>query len=219
MFLRVVKGIFSAAMDFGFAGAFLITWIDPYRLGPQQVRYFMYLMLLEFLVVHSSGFLGVVGMADKSRVKKILTYFGFIAIYSLFAGAFSLAAESTWPLIAFWGLTLAKFPVIVIADKSDARRAGLILRWTVMGIAYVTCAGITTAIPLPALGVTDAVIAAQEFTAEGLWIEEPYRVLAFGTLYFSLIGLFEIWMQLVEPDLGNALTSFDEDDETDEQDQ
>ncbi len=47
--------------------------------------------------------------------------------------------------------------------------------------------------PDPALGVTPDVIAARGFTVAGLQPERPYRGLAFGALYFGIVGLGEIF--------------------------
>jgi len=65
--------------------------------------------------------------------------------------------------------------------------------------AYVGFAFLTTVIPLPVLGITAEVIAAQGFTESGIWIEQPYRVIAFGFLYFSALGLYELWSQVRTP--------------------
>jgi len=51
----------------------------------------------------------------------------------------------------------------------------------------------TVMLPVPALGVTQEAIDLQGFSMEGLWIEEPFRVLAFGFLYFAAIGLWELF--------------------------
>jgi hypothetical protein len=46
--------------------------------------------------------------------------------------------------------------------------------------------------PIPRLGVTDAVIESQHFTTGGLLTEQPHRALAFGTLYFGIVALWEL---------------------------
>ncbi len=50
---------------------------------------------------------------------------------------------------------------------------------------------ITTVAPVPKLGVTRAVRDAQELPGEGLWIDEPHRVVAAGCFYFLLLAVFQ----------------------------
>ncbi len=107
-------GLLSAIPNFAIASTFLITWIDPERLGEQMVRRFMYIMLIEFLVVHSTGFLGALAFSTARRRRKALAFGGLVLLYSLFAAGFSMAHGSFWPLWTFWGLTLAKFPAVVL---------------------------------------------------------------------------------------------------------
>src|SRR5262249_56195850 len=53
-------GALSAVPDFGFAGACLVTWFRPTAFGNRMVHHIAMVMLLEFFVVHSAGFMGVV---------------------------------------------------------------------------------------------------------------------------------------------------------------
>ncbi len=57
--------------------------------------------------------------------------------------------------------------------------------------AYVFGVFATIVLPVPRLGITPEVVAGQGFTSSGAWIEEPQRVIAFGVLYFTILGLFE----------------------------
>ncbi len=52
---------------------------------------------------------------------------------------------------------------------------------------------LTVFLPMPAFDITGEVIRAQAFTADGLWIDEPQRTLAFGILYFVSLGLPELF--------------------------
>ena len=53
---------------------------------------------------------------------------------------------------------------------------------------YLLRAFATLVLPVPRLGITPAVIAAQQIHATGLWVEQPQRVLALGVVYFLLTG-------------------------------
>jgi hypothetical protein len=46
---------------------------------------------------------------------------------------------------------------------------------------------------MPSFGITEDVIRRQAFTMQGLWVEDPYRVIAFGFLYFVASGLMELY--------------------------
>lgn len=57
---------------------------------------------------------------------------------------------------------------------------------------YLCFALLATILPLPRLGLTPAVLSARHLPGSGLWINQPPRVLAFGFLYFTAIGLSEL---------------------------
>ena len=40
--------------------------------------------------------------------------------------------------------------------------------------------------------MTPEVVAAQRLTGEGLWIDQPWRVVAFGFFYFLAVSLSEL---------------------------
>ena len=123
--------VLSALPDFCLPATFLITWVRPLAFGDRMVAYLMLVMLLEFIVVHSAGFMGSAAMGSGDRRKGAVFYLVFV--------------------------------------------------------------GITTVLPLPKLGITAAVVSAQELPGEGLWIEQPHRVIAFGFLYFSAWGISELY--------------------------
>jgi hypothetical protein len=74
------------------AGAYAWAWLQPLRFGEGVVKTLMLVMLMEFLVVHSGGFLGVTVLSDGfTRVQKSLAILGFGCFYLLFA------RPSAWP--------------------------------------------------------------------------------------------------------------------------
>jgi hypothetical protein len=48
-------------------------------------------------------------------------------------------------------------------------------------------------LPVPRFGLTPDVVLAQHLPSGGLWIEQPQRAMAFGFLYFVLVGLSELF--------------------------
>jgi hypothetical protein len=162
----------------------------PTSVGAEWVKTLMIVMLVEFLVVHSGGFIGMTVVdPSKSRATKAAVVLGFGALYLLFAGAFSLAFGEWWPLAAFGWLLLGKFAVVLfapVAGPQERARQGFLMGTSVA--AYVGGVFFTTIVPMPQLGVDDAVRAAAAIPGSGLWVEQPHRVLAFGLLYFALMA-------------------------------
>lgn len=194
--IRLVRIVGGAGPDFVLGGAFLLVWVYPDALGERMVRHFMFLMLIEFLVVHSSALVGSSIVAAENDGMKMVMFGGYLMLYSLFAGGFSLIYGSAWPLLAFLVLFLGKVPLLVQGVGSVEERKALVQRWGMMCILYLLGAGITVVPPIPRLGITPDVVAAQQFNSSGLWVEEPHRVIAFGFFYFTALGLYEIITQL-----------------------
>lgn len=185
--------IMSAIPDFLLAALFLWTWLHPTSLHPQMVKRLVSVVLLEFIIVHSAAFAGIVALSDMQRARKAAALIGLGAIYMLFAWGISAGSDSKWPTIAFFGLMLNRLlGVLLGAVPSEAQKKYLGSCWTVGAAAYVGCVFLTIVTAVPALGVTPDVIASQHFSSGGLWPEQPYRALAVGALYYTIIGAWEI---------------------------
>ncbi len=180
----------AAVPDAANAVFFAWVWLFPLSVGAGWVKSLMIVMLLEFLVVHSSGFIGMTVVdPGKSRKLKAGVIAGFGAFYLLFAGAFSLAFGEWWPLAAFGWLLVGKFALVLFAPVPGAQeraRQGYLMATSLAG--YVGGVFLTSLLPMPQLGVDDAVRAAAGIPGSGLWVDEPERVLAFGVLYFGLMA-------------------------------
>jgi len=184
------KGLMAAAPDFVVAAAFLVTWLAPTTFGQEAVTYFMNVMLVEFFVVHATGSLGAIAISGLSRSMRATMFSGLAVVYFFLVGAASTICGSVWPLVAFYGLMLAKLPTVVFGMRQADGKKGTILWWPVMTVAYVMGAFVTAFLPLPRLGITAQVIKAQGFADEGgIWAEEPQRCIAFGFLYFAVLGV------------------------------
>ena len=171
---------------------FLITWIAPDTFGAKMVHHLTFVMILEFIVVHSSGFMGGLASREATPWIRAAQFAGLTAIYTLFALGFSAMYGALWPLLAFWALMLSRFPTVVLRPPDFRGQFVLMANWAAMAVLYLVGAGITATAVIPHLGVTPEVIAAQEFGTGGLWPEEPYRVLAFGTFYFSGLAVVAV---------------------------
>ena len=183
----------AACPDLVLGVVFLLVWLEPERFAPDMIRGFMLLMLLEFIVVHSGGFAGSVMLSDKPRMQKVQSLGLLGGFYTLFVGGFSLAFHTWWPLLSFWGLMVNRMMSVLLgqAEKGD-ERAFLQRGWAAGAVFYLCFIFATVLLPVPRFGVTDEVLRAVDLPGEGLWVDQPWRVLAFGFLYFTATGLSEM---------------------------
>lgn len=185
----IVASVVSAIPDFALAATFLITWISPTRLGERMVPHLVLVMLLEFIIIHSSAFMGNVAISEMTRLKKTGAILGLGAFYSLFAGGFSLAFRSPWPLVAFWGLTLNRLLRAILGGAlGKVEKTLMTMEWVSTTVFYLLFVFLTVLLPVPRFGIRFPL----EGVGEGLWIDEPQRVMAFGFLYFTALGILNV---------------------------
>lgn len=197
VWLLVARCLWSAVPDFALAGLFLLTWVRPYAFDEEMVHHLMFVMLLEFLVVHSTGFLGAVSDRGNTRWERVFMLSVLLLLYSLFAAAFSVSYGGPWPFIAFMYLTLSKVPNIIFRGTSADKMMGVMANWATMVALYLFGCFATLMYDVPPLGVTPEVIARQGFTVGGEWPEQPYRVMAFGAIYFTGLGIVSVINEVI----------------------
>jgi len=187
--VNTLATLINASADLGFAGVFLLTWLAPDTFGHETVKFLMLVMMMEFIVVHSSAFMGNVVVSRANRGARATALVGFGLFYSLFAVGFAVAFKTRWPITMFWGQTLNRLLGVLFGQVPDEEQKAFIQRSWVAGVLfYLLGAFVTIILRIPRLGVTAAIVAAQHITATGLWPEQPQRVLAFGVIYFVLTG-------------------------------
>ena len=187
------NAIFAALPDFVLAVTFLATWRAPEAMRDGIIGYLLLTMLLEFIIVHSSAFMGIVIIGDGDRRKKAVSLLGLGVVYSVFAGGFALAFETWWPFVAFWSLTANRMLGVLLHRAPDGEEKQYIQRsWAAGAVFYLLGAFATTLLPMPRFGITSAVVAAEALPGTGLWIEEPHRAIAFGFIYYSLMTWSEL---------------------------
>ena len=185
--------VLSAIPDFLLAGVCLFTWLRPMAIDPYLVKRLTTLTLLEFIVVHSAPFSGIVALSDTKRLAKAGALTGLGAFYMLFAWGFSAGSDSNWPMVAFFALMLNRLlPVLLGVIPSEAQKGYMASCWIVGVAAYLGTIFTAALVAVPALGVTADVIKAQRFSSGGMWPEQPYRALFMGMLYFTIVGVWEI---------------------------
>lgn len=186
---RILGTVSSGAFDAALAVAFLSTWIDPFGPLARPVASLLLLMLIEFITIHSSALLGSVWLERADRRHRLVKFAGLTAMYSVFVGAFS-AGFGTWlPLILFWILSANRVVGMAAGPDPDhsARKASE-RRWARAVVFYLLGAFIVTLFPIPELGI-GLVIDRIDIPGSGQWVDQPWRVVAFGVLYFSLSGV------------------------------
>lgn len=182
--------IISAIFDLALAAVFFISWIDPASSLARPVGWLVLLMLIEFITVHSSAMLGSTWAGEEARDVRLRTVGLMTALYALMVGAFS-AGFGTWaPFIGFWVLSANRLLSMILDGrpgpeaKRDAERS-----WARSVALFVAGAFATTFLPIPRLGLTPEVMTGVDVAGSGLWVDEPWRVLAFGGAYFAVGGL------------------------------
>jgi hypothetical protein len=77
---RPVGRLFAALPDALTCIAYAWTWLQPLRFDAGAVKTLMLVMLMEFLCVHSGGFLGVTVLSDGfTRLQKSFAILGWAA--------------------------------------------------------------------------------------------------------------------------------------------
>lgn len=193
-----LRGLAAAIPDFCIALFFLAAWFEPFRFGPGVIHALLLTMILEFIIVHSSGFMGVVSFSKGRSSKKLLSLFGLGLLYTIFVGAFCLTEGVLWPLISFWALTVNRM-LVVLLNRGPEDSPGLYLgaSWGMSVVFYLGGCFLTLLAPVPELGLAPYEPADFGLTGSGEWIEGPHRVVAFGVVYFTLQGLWDLVVPLL----------------------
>jgi hypothetical protein len=172
------------------AGMFAVVWLSPFALGPLSVKTALLVMLVEFFLIHATGFFTAIGGSAKvPRRTRMLSLLGLTAFYLVMVGAFALAFQEWWPLLAFLWLAVGKavWAWGTRPGVSDAAHASAMAAWGGSVVAYIFGAFLTILVPVPRLGMTEALQEGFGLDGGGLWLDEPQRVVAFGLVYFGLL--------------------------------
>jgi hypothetical protein len=175
-------------------GFFLVVWWNPLVFGPLSVRTAMLTMLLEFFLVHATGFFTVFAN-DRlgSKWKRIGAMAGLSLFYVLMISAYAMSFHEWWPLLAFGWLLAGKIAFVWTSrpdaddpDGGDATFRGM-AAWAGSVALFLGGVVYTCIADIPRWGMTEALQPqfGLDMTSEGLWESQPHRVVAFGALYFG----------------------------------
>jgi hypothetical protein len=190
--LRLAR-LMAAVPDFGLAGFFAISWVHPYAFGDHVLGRLELMMLMEFIILHSSAFLAFAMSVPRRRIARIGAVAGLGLLYTLFVGAFALSFNTWWPITSFWLLLTNRMLAVLLGRAPKERDLDFIVIGWAAGVAcYLLFAAVTAIMDIPRGGVTLAVQHAQRSSVGGLWAEQPWRVIAFGTFYYGAMALVKL---------------------------
>lgn len=183
---RMVK----ALPDLIMAGIFLWVWLDPSGWRRQLVAQGLLIMLLEFILIHSSAFFGMALFAPGwTRGKRLRLLLGLGVFYGLFVTVWSWQFRSWWPLLFFAWLLGGRLAAVLLN-----RRAVGELRWRQYGLMalstllFLLCVPGALLLPLPRLGLVHHGHV-YGLTGSGEWVSHPHTAIAALVLYFGLLAL------------------------------
>jgi hypothetical protein len=167
------------------------------------VRYAVGLMALEFIILHSGGFMGAMAASTESLKKRVQAFLGLFVFYSLFAYGFAKMVDSFQILYVYGFIMLGRFITIIIA--SGEGKSQILSRSAFGTMVYMAAVFATLFIPVPELGVTHEVLE-QVYPDRrgGEWEQNPEIAIAAGIIYFSALALYEIYLVWKVPEVAKA---------------
>lgn len=174
-------------------GFFLLVWSHPLVFGPLSIKTAMLTMLLEFFLVHATGFFTVFANdRGDSKWKRTLAMLGLSSFYVLMIGAFAYVFRVWWPLLAFGWLLAGKIAWVWSSRDTGADTTmRQMAAWAGSVALFLGGTAATAIMDVPRWGMTAALQPqfGLDMASSGLWESEPHRVVAFGALYFGVMFL------------------------------
>ena len=188
---HAARGLATAIACFIVAGTLLRTWIDPMSVsGGSWVTFGVGIMVLEFVLIHSGAMMASWQASKSSSFAK--TIIVATCFYGLFAGAMA-AAFNSWDLFLVFSAVMVTRWARILFDPSHAREEA-IRRSGMSVLFYLIAVFVTLFAPIPELGITSSVLNdVYPDRGSGAWERDPEIALAAGVLYFSMLGIAELW--------------------------
>ena len=183
----------KALPDMITAGVFFWVWLDPTEWRRELVAQGLMIMLLEFILIHSSGFIGPAVFAHEAPAgKRIKWVAGFGLFYTLFVAAWAWQFQSWWPLVFFLWLLGSKLVDILmdrrIPEEMRRRQMGMV---GLSVLFYLLSVFATLFLPFPELGLTRHGHY-YGVPGSGEWVSHPHIVVSALVLYFCLLALAKL---------------------------
>lgn len=177
--------VLGALTDLAWCAAYIAVWRQPGIFGAGDVDLAFVLLIVEFLLLHATGFLFATSVKMPGVRRDLRLFAGFAIFYLLCAGALSRTVDSWIPFGLMFGLVVGDFSLGLLS-RSDGITASQVLNlrfWLVRLLLFLGAVFLCLFIPLPQGGVERVP------GAGAVWDAEPYRGLATGVLFFALAAL------------------------------
>lgn len=185
--------LLSALPDAVTACGCLIVWIAPRALGDDAVKTVLLMLLMEFILVHATGFFtAIAAPADAPKAGRIAKLCGLALFYMLFVAVWAWAFRAWWPVAVFAWMLVGKVGWVYANPRGRTDEiARQMTAWSFSVVAYIGAVFAGVAFPLPRLGLDAATVASLHLPASGLWIEHPHVAVASAFLYYTALALFK----------------------------
>ena len=181
----------------------LAVWIDPAAtLGGGWLRAAATLILLEFMLLHSGAFMAAGPLILVSRWLRLLWFLGFAAVYAVsicFYVAWADNGYVTWLVLSI--VISRLLTLVILRDKAGTI---LIMQRSVIGMILLLITALICLVPLPPMGISEALRFEAFGAAEDMLTTHPQRTLAWGMVYFLVMGLIELYAGWRLPDWTSA---------------
>jgi hypothetical protein len=185
--------LLPAVPDVALGLTLLVTWFAPFAMGPSTLSHAALLMVLEFIVIHSSAFMGLALFGDVGALHKTATVVGLGLFYSIFLVAFAYTQDQWWPVWAFSGLTANRLlNALFFKGSADAARRRMQQQWATSALLYVLWVIATAIVPLPAFGLTVDFVRESGIKGAGLWVHHPESLMVARAGYFLSQAYYEL---------------------------
>jgi len=171
------------------ASVFLITWFHPYAFGTDTIRCLTYVMVVEFLAIHSFFFLGG-AWAMQSKGWRFGCLGAALLLYAPIIAVLTITYGGWWPLCAFVALTCDRLHHISAAGQNEKKFGEMASNWVASFILFLITPYIAIAFPNMPLGVTSDIAAQVQNEIHCSW--HPFRLLLWGTMYHSAMALWSV---------------------------
>ena len=193
------KAALIISTDFIIAATFLIVWISPTIFGDNTISSLSALLLIELVSIHSALFMMSLIYSRHPFVIRICGLLPIVIFYVFMAYMISYSFNSYWAFLGFCGLMVRRI-VIFTLDKTQKKNIEFkpaFIRGFIQVAFLFIAISITLDTPLPELGVIPEYVQQIKEPGDpgGLWVDEPYRVLCSGLIYFLGLGLWHIYSQ------------------------
>lgn len=183
----------------GFGLAFLVTWVAPTAFGERTLRTLVFYIILEAMAILTSFALLIpwTDPDDGGAHNEGPAWVALVWVPLGVAAAFFTAREFgiLWGMAPFV-LSLASLAGdLVGAERGGPAVQGAKHRLVATFLVFMGAAAVMMLLPLPALGLTDAVVQRQGFEAMAItsdFFDEPETAMAWGGLYFLGLAAAEV---------------------------